>query len=66
MLFVPPESKTLLENALVALSLDDVAVVVEKGHEIEVVLPCFGDECLLVDSLEFDSVVYSRTFSGDS
>ena len=60
MLLVDPDSKMTLEHALVGCSLDDVASVVDKGHVIQVVLPCFGDECELADSLEFSGVHFTR------
>lgn len=61
MLLVDPDSKEVLEQAIEGCSLDDVASVVNKGHVLQVVLPCFGDECLLADSLEFSGVYFSRS-----
>lgn len=61
MLLVDPDAKGVLKHALESCCLDDVASVVDKGHVIQVLLPCFGDECLLADSLEFSDVHFTHS-----
>lgn len=61
MLLVDPDAKGILENALEEYSLGDVVSVLDKGHVLQVLFPCFSDECVVADSLEFSGVHFTRS-----
>lgn len=59
MLKVDANDGPVLASVLHEHSLDDVAGVVDRGAFLHVQLPCFADEQLVMDDLDFRGIGFS-------